>query len=118
MKSPEPDEKDNNGKNNKLKGGQENKQQFKSWKDIITNNDPSHAHWRLQEGENFSKRFYFNQKKCPKTKDGKLICMKLFIRGICDKTCTRVHKLSPDDEKAFDNFVAHCREGGAQKPFF
>jgi hypothetical protein len=30
MKSPEPDEKDNGGTNNKLKGGQENKQQFKS----------------------------------------------------------------------------------------
>jgi len=118
LKTPEPDEKENNGKNNKLKGGQENKQQFKSWKDIISNNDPSHAHWRLQEGKNFSKWFYFNKKKCPKTKDGKLICMKLFIHGICDRTCTRVHKLSPDDEKAFDNFVARCREGGAQKPDF
>jgi len=75
------------GKGNKLKGDKDLKNQFKSWKDIITDNDPKHAHWHLQDGENFSKLFYFNQKKCPKTKDGKIICMKLFIRGICDKSC-------------------------------
>jgi hypothetical protein len=124
-KSPNIDEKEKEnigkaiaGKGNKLKGDKDLKNQFKSWKDIITDNDPKHAHWRLQDGENFSKLFYFNQKKCPKTKDGKIICMKLFIRGICDKSCPRVQKLSADDEKAFDNFVGRCREGGAQKPDF
>jgi hypothetical protein len=44
--------------------------------------------------------------------------MKVFIRGICDKFCTRAHKLSPKDEKAFDEFVGCCREGGAGKPDF
>jgi hypothetical protein len=75
-------------------------------------------HWHLQDGEIFSKLFYFNQKKCPKTSDGKLICMKLFIRGICDKSCNQVHKLSPEDETVFDQFANHCREGGASKPDF
>jgi hypothetical protein len=90
----------------KLKGDKDNNNKFKSWKDIVTDNNPKHAHWRLQDGENFSKLFYFNQKKCPKTKEGKLLCMKLFIRGICDKSCTRVHKLTAEDEKAFDEFVS------------
>jgi hypothetical protein len=44
--------------------------------------------------------------------------MKLFIRGICNKSYTRVHKLTTEDEKAFDNFVGHCHEGGAGKPDF
>ncbi len=119
-KKPELDVKDEQGKTNKHLGdnNRDKKNHFKSWKDIITDNDPKHAHWRLQDGENFSRRFYHNQRKCPKTKDGKLICMKLFIRGICDKTCTRAHKLSTEDEKAFDEFVGHCREGGAEKPDF
>ncbi len=94
------------------------KQNLKSLKEIVSDNDPSHIHWRLQEGENFSKKFYFNQKKCPKTKDGKQICIKLFIRGICDKNCTRAHKLSKEEEKAFDDFINRCREGGIQKPDF
>lgn len=119
-KKPEPYMKDEQGKANKHLGDKDKdkKNQFKSWKDIITDNDPKHAHWRLQDGENFSRRFYLNQKKCPKTKDGKLICMKLFIRGICDKSCSRAHKLSTKDEKAFDEFIGRCREGGAGKPDF
>jgi hypothetical protein len=44
--------------------------------------------------------------------------MKLFIRGICDKLCPRVHKLSKDDEKSFSHFVDRCREGGFKKPDF
>lgn len=112
------DEKNKDGKGNNGKVDKDNKNKFKSWKDIVTDNDPKHAHWHIQEGENFSRLFYSNQKKCPKTKEGKLICMKLFIRGICDKSCTRVHKLTTEDEKAFDNFVGRCREGGAGKPDF
>jgi len=45
--------------------------------------------------------------------------MKLFLKGICGKSCQRAHKLSPKDEKALDNFVNRCiREGGAGKPDF
>jgi len=119
-KKVEPEQKVENGRANKLLGeyDKDKKHQFKSWKDIITDNDPKHVNWRLQDGENFSQRFYLNQKKCPKTKDGKTICMKLFICGICDKSCTRAHKLSPEDEKAFNEFVSHCREGRAGKPDF
>ena len=82
-KKSEQDLKNENGKaykhlEDKIKDkDRDKKNQFKSWKDIITDNDLKHAEWRLQDGEDFSKRFYLNQKKCPKTKDGKLICMKL-----------------------------------------
>jgi len=87
-------------------------------KDIITDPDRSHLRWRIKEGENFTQVFYANQKKCQKTTEGKTICMKLFLRGICNKSFTRAHKLSTEDEKAFDNFVNRCREGGATKPDF
>jgi hypothetical protein len=87
-------------------------------KDIVMNHDPAHLRWRIKDGENFSKTFYSNGKKCPKTEDGKMICMRFFVRGICEKSCTRCHKLSKDDEKAFDLFVNRCREGGASKPDF
>jgi hypothetical protein len=87
-------------------------------KDIITNPDKSHLRWRIREGENFAQIFHANQKKCPKTTDGKTICMKFFLRGLCDRSCPRTHKLSSDDEKAFDTFVSRCREGGAGKPDF
>jgi hypothetical protein len=65
-------------------------------------------------------RFYSDQKKCLKTKEGKTICMKLFLRGFCDKSCPHVHKLSPDDENAFYKFVIDCRTAneGALKPDF
>jgi len=106
------------GKNDKDPKDKDNKNGLKSLKDIIVDNDPNHAPWRLQDGENFSKLFYLNQKKCPKTADGKQICMKFFIRGICDKPCTRVHKLSKDDEKNFGHFVDRCHEGGFRKPDF
>jgi hypothetical protein len=86
-------------------------------KDIITDPDKNHAHWRLREGENFAKVFYKNQRQCPKTQDGKQICMKFFLRGICDKSCTRAHKLSGDEEKKFDQFIISCREGAAKPDF-
>jgi hypothetical protein len=106
------------GKIDKDNKDNDDKNGLKSLKDIIVDNDPNHAPWRLQDGENFSKLFYFNQKKCPKSADGKQICMKLFIRGICDKSCPRVHKLSKDDEKNFGHFVDRCHEGGFKKPDF
>jgi hypothetical protein len=43
--------------------------------------------------------------------------MKFFIRVFCDKACTRVHKLTAEDKKAFGDFVHACQEG-ASKPDF
>jgi hypothetical protein len=74
-KKSEQDLKNENGKaykhlEDKIKDkDRDKKNQFKSWKDIITENNPKHAEWRLKDGEDFSKRFYLNQKKCPKTKN-------------------------------------------------
>jgi hypothetical protein len=105
------------GKNN---GKLEQGLQKDGGKEMIHDPDKSHLHWRIQDGEDFSKIFYNNQRKCPKTKEGKTICMKLFLQGFCDTSCPRVHKLSPEDEKAFDKFVADCRTAneGALKPDF
>ncbi len=89
----------------------------KGKQEIITDNDKNHATWHVKWGEDFAKVFYKNQKLCPKTHDGKTICMKYFLRGFCDKSCTRVHKLTPDDEKAFGHFVCSCREGAAKPDF-
>ncbi len=68
-----------------------------------------HNHWHIKDGEDFSDLFYNNKNKCPKTEDGTLICMKLFIRGFCDQSFTRAHKLSKDKEKEFEIFLTHCR---------
>jgi hypothetical protein len=85
--------------------------------DMITDNNKNHANWKVKQGEDFAKVFYRHQRQCPKTHDGKSICMKFFIRGFCDKSCMRVHKLTPDDEAAFDQFILHCREGAAKPDF-
>jgi len=85
--------------------------------DLIDDNDKSHQHWKLKENENFSRAFYRNQKECPKTVDGRLVCMKFFLRGVCTKSCSRAHTLNKEDTKAFDKFVAECRVG-AGKPDF
>jgi len=107
-------DKDDKGKNGKYNGGYgknqgegKNKNQVK---DVICNSDKSNPHWRLQDGANFSKVFYNRQKECPKTSDGKLICMKFLVRGLCDKACNRAHSLLKDDSKKFDKFVADCCE--------
>jgi hypothetical protein len=86
-------------------------------KEIIYDNDKNHSHWRLKENEKFAKVFYKNQKECPKDSDGKHICMKFFLRGICNKSCSRSHNLSKEDEKKFETFINKCREG-ASKPDF
>ncbi len=44
-------------------------------KDIITDDDKNHKKWRVKPSEIFTKVFYFNQKKYPKNKDGKLLCV-------------------------------------------
>lgn len=104
--------------------GNEDKNKYKDKKnedkEVITDDNKAHQKWRVRDGESFSKVFYFNQKKCPKNKDGKLLCMKFFITGICNSSCQRIHKLTPDDEKAFDKFVISCREAneGKDKPDF
>lgn len=63
-------------------------------KEIIIDNDKSHLHWHIKDGKNYSTLFYRNEKKCPKPKDGQSICMKLFLHGVCDKSCTHAHKLT------------------------
>jgi hypothetical protein len=114
-------EKEYSGKNGdgKIGGGGNGKIKFKGQgkQEVVHNNDKSHPNWRLKDGENFSKIFYHRQKDCPKTSDGKLVCMKFLIRGLCDSTCTRAHTLSKEDSKHFDDFVSWCRIGG-QKPDF
>jgi len=74
-------EKDGNGKNGKNgKNGYNNGQKnqggdgkFKQDKhNVVCNQDKSHPHWRLRDGENFTKVFYNRSKECPKTKMGKL----------------------------------------------
>jgi len=118
-------EKDGDGKNGKYGNGL-GKNKFKDKKqgkddenkeDVLHNNDKSHPYWRIKDGENFSKVFYANQKHCPKTSDGKMICMKFLIRGMCDTSCTRAHSLSKEDSKNFDEFIAGCRER-CKKPDF
>jgi hypothetical protein len=69
--------------------------------DLVYDNGKSHHHWRIKDNENFAKIFYKNQRECPKTSEGKLICMIFFLQGICTKTCTRTHTLSSKDASGF-----------------
>jgi len=93
--------KDNNGKNSdgKQRGGNgqgvgkyKNKlhEDEKGKQELNHNTDKNHPNWRMKEGE----LFYHHQKDCPKTSDGKSICRKFLIRGMCDKACSRAHLLS------------------------
>jgi len=115
-------DKEDKGKQDKKNGGGNgngngNNSDNKKNQEVRYNSDKSNPHWRLQEGENFSKVFYDKQKECPKTVDGKLICMKFFVRGLCDKGCSRAHSLSKEDSKKFEKFVADCHEAAAKKDF-
>jgi len=85
--------------------------------DLIYNNDKSHLHWHLKENENFAKVFYKNQKECPRTSEGKLICMKFFLYGIYTKLCSRSHALSTKDSKNIEAFIHDCRAGAAKPDF-
>jgi len=74
---------DSNEKNGPNQGGKHNgklKQgnQKDGGKEMIHDPYKSHLCWRIQDGEDFSKIFYRNQRKSPKMKEGKMICMKLF----------------------------------------
>ena len=113
----------NNGKNGKFNGGRNeyqnggNRDGKNKDQDVIHNQDKSNPHWRLQDSENFSKFCYHKQKECPKMSVGKLICMKFFLRGLCDKSCNRAHSLSKEDAKKFEKFIADCREEAAKEDF-
>ncbi len=99
-------------------GNYNNLQDKKDGKDLVTNNDKTYLKWHIKDGENYTNLFYKNQRKCPRNQDGKHICMKFFLRGFCEKSCTRAHKLSKEDEGEFDDFVNRCRGRGAAKPDF
>jgi len=79
-----------------------------------------HKHWHLKSNENYTDMFWKHTSKCPKTKSGKYICMKYFIKGYCVKNCNRSHRLAPEDEKTFEEFLNHCRASdfpaGAEEP--
>jgi hypothetical protein len=120
----EKDKDGKDGKNGKLNGrnghGNVHKNHgddIKGKQDVVYNSDKSHPHWRLRDGENFTKVFYSQGKECPKMKDGKITCMKFLIRGLCDASCNRAHSLSKDNAKEFDGFIQDCHEG-ASKPDF
>lgn len=95
------------GKNDKWFPGAN--QDNKDKQNVIYNNDKNHQHWKVKENENFSKTFYSQQKDCNKTSDGKMICLNFFLRGVCVKSCNRVHSLNAEDKKK-DSFVTSCRE--------
>jgi len=120
----EKDKDGKDGKNGKFQGrnGHDatNKHQGgdgRGKQEVVYNSDKSHPLWRLRDGENFTKVFYSRGRECPKTKDGKIMCMKFLIRGLCDASCNRAHSLSKEDAKEFDGFVQGCREGAAKPDF-
>jgi hypothetical protein len=55
---------------------------------VVYNNEKNHKRWRLQDRRMYSKIFFPFQKNCPKTKDGKQMCMKFLIRRFCNSACT------------------------------
>jgi hypothetical protein len=83
--------------------------------DLVFDNDKSNHKWQVRDNKNFSRVFYRNQ--CSKNAEGKLLCMKFFIRGLCTKTCNCAHTLTSEDKKNFGDFVDGCREK-ARKPDF
>jgi hypothetical protein len=82
--------------------------------------ETQHKHWHIKRNKNYTDVFWKHTSKCPKTKSGKYICMKFFIKGHCVKNCNRSHRLAPEDEKVFEEFLKHCRASdfpvGAEEP--
>jgi len=107
--------KNGHGNGHKNQGGEGNIRQDKQ--DVVYNQDKSHPYWKLRDGENFTKVFYNRGKECPKTKDGKIMCMKFLIRGLCDASCNRAHSLSKEEAKEFDGFIQNCQEGAFKLDF-
>jgi len=111
---------DNNNKDGKLNNGGKfpgKKGKTDKLKDLVYDNNKNHSHWRLKDNKYFSRVFSKNQRECPQTSDGKNICMKFFLRGLCNKSCTRSYSLSKEDENKFEVFINNCRDG-ASKPDF
>jgi hypothetical protein len=71
--------------------------------------EDNHKHWHIKPNENFSELFWKNSSRCPKTSNGSIICMKFFLKGFCNKGCNRVHKLTTEEEAAFEEFINKCR---------
>jgi hypothetical protein len=115
--NPVKEEKNSNGQGKNGKKFPGSNQDNKDKQDLIYDNDKSHSQWKLKDNENFSKVFYAQQKECPKSAKGRLICMKFFIRGVCVKSCNRVHMLSNEDKKKFDSFISSCRAQAANADF-
>ncbi len=65
--------------------------------------EDNHKQWHVKPNENFSELFRKNSSHCPNTKNGIIICMKFFVKGVCNKAC------NPEEEKDFDTFVKKCR---------
>lgn len=63
------------GKHQGKQGGSGKDQRDLNKADIITDNDTNHAHWHVITGEDFAKTFYRNQHTCPKSRNGKIICI-------------------------------------------
>jgi hypothetical protein len=94
--------KEHNGKKlGKKREKQKHEKDLKKKQFIEDNN----KQWHLKPNENFSYSFWKNTTHCPKTKNGKIICMKFFVKGICNKKCNRAHKLCAEEEEEFDNFM-------------
>ncbi len=100
-----PDVENTNGKehNGKKLGKKREKQEQENLKKKQRIED-NHKQWHLKPNENFFELFWKNTAHCPKTKNGNIICMKFFVKGFCNKTCNRAHKLSAEEEKEFDEF--------------
>jgi hypothetical protein len=82
---------------------------FVDKKDIITDDDKNQKKMEGRTRRKLYQGLLFQSKEVPKNKNGKLICMNFFLRGFCEASCNRIHKLTVDDKKAFDKFVNDCQ---------
>ena len=115
LNGKDPDKNEDHGKGNgKFKNKQNEDQK------PVYNNNKNHKKWRLQDGKEYSNIFFLHQKQCPKTTDGKQMCMKFLIRGLCEASCTTAQKLSQEDQTNFDRFYHKCHNekgGDANQDF-
>jgi|NOAtaT_7_FD_contig_21_4296573_length_515_multi_2_in_0_out_0_2 hypothetical protein len=105
---------------NKDSGRSNGKHKINEDAKVVYNNNKNHKCWRLQDGCLYSKIFFPFQKHCPKTEEGKQMCMKFLIHGFCDSSCSRAHKLASEDESNFDIFYHKCcdyKEGDKKLDF-
>jgi hypothetical protein len=115
LNEKDPDKNEDHGKGNgKFKNKQNEDQK------PVYNNNKNHKKWQLQDGKEYSKIFFPHQKHCPKTTDGKQMCMKFLIRGFCEASCTRAHKLPKKMKQTSINFIVNplTRKGKTQTRIF